>query len=176
MSDQIFSSDTPNIPTLGQCAPRMTPDGTNAAPSLVEQCAPTDEEGRPIMIVDGKITATNLVEPNAYHCLSAWVEGELRGGGHFSGFVTSRNPEINIFSVSDPNPIDPSLVDGKKWQGTAFLYEDKGLKGTVKRFKTLIFDIESGPVTTSPRKIDSGYATNPLMSARPSSAPAGEAQ
>ena len=52
MSDQIFSSDTPQI---------------NAAPSLVEQCAPTDEEGRPIMIVDGKITATNLVEPNAYH-------------------------------------------------------------------------------------------------------------
>lgn len=161
MSDQIFSTDTPQ---------------TSAAPSLVEQYAPTDEEGRPIIIVDGKITATNLVEPNAYHCLSAWVEGELRGGGHFSGFVTSRNPEINIFSVSDPNPIDPSLVDGKKWQGTAFLYEDKGLNGTVKRFKTLVFDIESGPVTASPRKVDSGYATNPLMSARPSSAPAGEAQ
>ena len=153
MSDQIFSTDTPQ---------------TSAAPSLVEQYAPTDEEGRPIIIVDGKITATNLVEPNTYHCLSAWVEGELRGGGHFSGFVT--------FSVSDPNPIDPSLVDGKKWQGTAFLYEDKGLKGTVKRFKTLIFDIESGPVTTSPHKIDSGYATNPLMSVRASSAPAGEAQ
>ncbi|MEC4175047.1 hypothetical protein VIN30_01100 [Adlercreutzia sp. R7] len=118
-----------------------------------------------INIVDGEIYARNLVTPNKYHCYSAKISGTKRGGGHLEVFVTSLK-EVNIFSTTDPNPIDPALVNGEKWRGTAYIYEEERDGRKVWRYETLIFDLEHGPVESAPYQPDRGYEVNPLLAAQ----------
>lgn len=160
MSDQIFSSDTPNIPTLGQCAPRMTPDGTNAAPSLVERYTPDDGYDYPIFI-DGIIDVQNIVEKNDYGCHSVKLVGAIRDTGERFSNYASTPTRVNVFKHGDPNPIDPSLVDGKKWNGSALVFPYTTNSGKQAwRFEALSFDLDAGPII---ERVPQSHATNPFM-------------
>lgn len=160
MSDQIFSSDTPNIPTLGQCAPRMTPDGTNAAPSLVERYTPDDGYDYPIFI-DGIIDVQNIVEKNDYGCHSVKLVGAIRDTGERFSNYASTPTRVNVFKHGDPNPIDPSLVDGKKWNGSALVFPYTTSSGKQAwRFEALSFDLDAGPII---ERVPHSHAINPFM-------------
>lgn len=163
MSDQIFSSDTPNIPTLGQCAPRMTPDGTNAAPSLVERYTPDDGYDYPIFI-DGIIDVQNIVEKNDFNCHSVKLVGAIRDTGERFSNYASTPTRVNVFKHGDPNPIDPSLVDGKKWNGSALVFPYTTSSGKQAwRFEALSFDLDAGPII---ERVPQSHASNPFMSAQ----------
>lgn len=106
-------------PTLGQCAPRMTPDGTNAAPSLVERYTPDDGYDYPIF-VDGVIDVQNIAGKNDFGCFSVKLVGAIRDTGERFSNYASTPTRVNVFKHGDPNPIDPSLVDGKSGLATLF--------------------------------------------------------
>lgn len=163
MSNQVFSSNTPNTPSLGQCAPRMTPDGTNAAPSLVERYTPDDGYDYPIF-VDGIIDVQNIVEKNDFNCHSVKLVGAIRDTGERFSNYASTPTRVNVFKHGDPNPIDPSLVDGKKWNGSALVFPYTTSSGKQAwRFEALSFDLDAGPII---ERVPQSHASNPFMSAQ----------
>ena len=163
MSNQVFSSNTPNTPSLGQCAPRMTPDGTNAAPSLVERYTPDDGYDYPIFI-DGVIDVQNIVEKNDFNCHSVKLVGAIRDTGERFSNYASTPTRVNVFKHGDPNPIDPSLVDKRKWNGSALVFPYTTNSGKQAwRFEALSFDLEAGPII---ERVPQSHATNPVMSAQ----------
>ncbi len=163
MSNQVFSSNTPNTPSLGQCAPRMTPDGTNAAPSLVERYTPDDGYDYPIFI-DGIIDVQNIVEKNDFNCHSVKLVGAIRDTGERFSNYASTPTRVNVFKHGDPNPIDPSLVDGKKWNGSALVFPYTTSSGKQAwRFEALSFDLDAGPII---ERVPQSHASNPFMSAQ----------
>ena len=163
MSNQVFSSNTPNTPSLGQCAPRMTPDGTNAAPSLVERYTPDDGYDYPIFI-DGVIDVQNIVEKNDFNCHSVKLVGAIRDTGERFSNYASTPTRVNVFKHGDPNPIDPSLVYKRKWNGSALVFPYTTNSGKQAwRFEALSFDLEAGPII---ERVPQSHATNPFMSAQ----------
>ena len=163
MSNQVFSSNTPNTPSLGQCAPRMTPDGTNAAPSLVERYTPDDGYDYPIFI-DGVIDVQNIVEKNDFNCHSVKLVGAIRDTGERFSNYASTPTRVNVFKHGDPNPIDPSLVDKRNWNGSALVFPYTTNSGKQAwRFEALSFDLEAGPII---ERVPQSHATNPFMSAQ----------
>ena len=163
MSNQVFSSNTPNTPSLGQCAPRMTPDGTNAAPSLVERYTPDDGYDYPIFI-DGVIDVQNIVEKNDFNCHSVKLVGAIRDTGERFSNYASTPTRVNVFKHGDPNPIDPSLVDKRKWNGSALVFPYTTNSGKQAwRFEALSFDLEAGPII---ERVPQSHATTPFMSAQ----------
>ena len=163
MSNQVFSSNTPNTPSLCQCAPRMTPDGTNAAPSLVERYTPDDGYDYPIFI-DGVIDVQNIVEKNDFNCHSVKLVGAIRDTGERFSNYASTPTRVNVFKHGDPNPIDPSLVDKRKWNGSALVFPYTTNSGKQAwRFEALSFDLEAGPII---ERVPQSHATNPFMSAQ----------
>lgn len=112
-------------------------------------------------IIRGTIEAQNLIAKNEFGCYSVKIIGTYADTDErFNHFATTPD-RVNVFRDGDPNPIDPSLVDGQKWNGSALVFPYTTSAGNEAwRFEALSFDLEAGPIEERTPRC---YSTSPFM-------------
>lgn len=116
-------------------------------------------------LVEGKIKLLNVTELNEYKKYSVFMSGlESKTGDKFSHFLNS-SESGNIFDLDRPDPIDPSTVDGKVWNGIAIVERTTSQNGKdYFIYKAISLDVQHGPTTMQqPRAPKPRFETNPLM-------------
>lgn len=115
--------------------------------------------------VTGVAKAENLKTPNKFHTYTAVFKGSIdESGESFQRYISS-DTNKTLFSRGNPEPIEPSLVDGKTWNARAIVHAEKAKGDSDKlyyAFDCIEFDLDAGETTLSSggRK---RYRTNPFF-------------
>lgn len=115
--------------------------------------------------VTGVAKAEYLKIPNKYHSYAAFFKGRVdESSESFQRYISS-DTNKTLFSRGNPEPIEPSLVDGKTWNARAIVHAEKAKGDSGKlyyAFDCIEFDLDAGETTLSGggRK---RYCTNPFF-------------
>lgn len=115
--------------------------------------------------VTGVAKAENLKTPNKFHTYTAFFKGSIdESGESFQRYISS-NTNKTLFSRGNPEPIEPSLVDGKTWNARAIVHAEKAKGDSDKlyyEFDCIEFDLDAGETTLSDG-MRKRYRTNPFF-------------